>query len=457
MKINIDYSGMVTGRLKHLIDDYAPHIEWSPVGLLGGVLSAYSAMLPTTRVQRANGSLNLLLQMLLCGESGEGKGETWKISRGLMADADPTFTNSKIIDGVVGGSGLIEAIAAHEGYAFIFEVEFNKIARAAKGNASLSQTLRKLYDGDAVGITRGQGKSVRVEDPYVPLMAHTTPAEFMFNLSKADLAGGSFNRMMFVPVATVRELSERHRMPEGLAQSACDTFLEAVRHARKIEFVPLEDDGYDTADRIRAEMRTKVKSDEVLKPYGARVNEQIRKVAALYSLFDLRRSVTSDDLEAARAFVEYTLDAVADMVNGSLQPGVTLHDHIRKHLVKYGGITTRSVLLRSLGARATADSLLAAIDRMPDVEYYEEERQPGQKGRSPIIIQFVEDDQDDAQEPDNEGGTSTGAKIIELPRQVTPRPAEATKEGKLRMPDPSIEVFRALIWNEPADLAVRGE
>ncbi|MFD5700887.1 DUF3987 domain-containing protein [Streptomyces lasiicapitis] len=388
-----DIRTLASGRLRAVVSSLAPHVEWSPVGLLGSLLCAFSAMLPDARVQRGSGSMPLMLHVLLCGGTGEGKGQSWSIAEAIAKDANRTFMSGNVIHGVVGGAGLIQAVADCGEHALIVDTEYARILRAGRRQANLSQVLRDLWDGAPVATSRAKDP-VQVDSPRVAIMGHITPEEFRANLSGADRDGGSYNRLLTLPVSQVRWLSERDRMPAHLIPEAGEHLARAVRFGQRVGTVTLAEDAYDVADTIRHDLLSKARESEDLKPFAARCNEQVRRIAALFALFDLRCEITLDDLYAASSLVTHAMDTVKAITiatdsghkAGKRQP-LSLMEKVRGRLELLGGSARSSQVLPYVGASA------AEVKALPGIVVTEERNGVG---RPAIVFTLADDSSCDA-------------------------------------------------------------
>ncbi|MFJ9247891.1 DUF3987 domain-containing protein [Streptomyces sp. NPDC101776] len=448
-----DIHTLATGRLRAVVASLAPHVEWSPVGLLGGLLCAFSAMLPDTRVQRGSGSMPLMLHVLLCGGTGEGKGQSWGIAEAIARDANRTFMTGNIIHGVVGGAGLIQAVADCGEHALIVDTEYARVLRAGRRQANLSQTLRDLWDGAPVATSRAKDP-VLVDAPRVAIMGHVTPEEFSANFTGADRDGGSYNRLLTLPVSQVRWLSERERMPAHLIPEAGELFARAVRFGQRVGTVTLTEDAYDVADTIRHDLLSKARESEELKPFAARCNEQVRRIAALFSLFDLRASITSEDLHAAASLVAHAMDTVEVIATGSgSKPGkrqpLSLTEKVRARLELFGGSARSSQVLPYVGASA------AEVKALPGIVVTEERQAVG---RPAVVFSLTDDSDHDATylEPEEPAAgqraepDANGAKVVSMdayrptkPETVKPvRPSVPVDEQPEQL---DANPFRALL------------
>ncbi|MFE2041083.1 DUF3987 domain-containing protein [Streptomyces sp. NPDC059477] len=448
-----DVSALATGRLRSVVASLAPHVEWSPVGLLGGLLCAFSAMLPDTRVQRGSGSMPLMLHVLLCGGTGEGKGQSWGIAEAIATDANRAFMTGNVIHGVVGGAGLIQAVADCGEHGLIIDTEYARVLRAGRRQANLSQVLRDLWDGTPVATSRAKDP-VQVDAPRVAIMGHITPEEFSANLSGADRDGGSYNRLLTLPVSQVRWLSERERMPSHLVPEAGELFARAVRFGQRVGTVTLTEDALDVADTIRHDLLNKARESAELKPFASRCNEQVRRIAALLALFDLRSAITADDLHAASALVVHAMDTVEAIATGSRskpsrrQP-LSLAEKVRNRLELFGGSARSSQLLPYVGASA------AQIKALPGIVVTEERQGIG---RPAVVFSLAPDSPDHTPYPEpqtNAAGERTEtdentANVVAMDayRPTTPEPLKPVQPPApvTKQPPPLQEnPFRALL------------
>ncbi|SOE07966.1 DUF3987 domain-containing protein [Streptomyces sp. Ag109_G2-15] len=435
-----DFRAMSTGRLREMVTSLAPHVEWSPVGLLGGLLCVFSAMLPETRVQRGSGSMPLMLHILLCGGTGEGKGQSWGIAESIARDANRTFMTGNVIHGVVGGAGLIQAVADCGEHALIIDTEYARVLRAGRRQANLSQVLRDLWDGAPVATSRAKDP-VQVDAPRVAIMGHITPEEFSANLSGTDRDGGSYNRLLTLPVSQVRWLSERERMPAHLIPEAGELFARAVRFGQRVGTVTLADEAYDVADTIRQDLLSKARESEDLKPFAARCNEQVRRIAALFALFDLRPEITSDDLHAAASLVTYAMNTVEAIATGSgsktrkCQP-LILAEKVRARIELHGGSATSSQILPYVGATA------AEVRALPEVVVTVE--RSGKTGRPATVFTLRGDDSESEPEPASHSPALMPAAAEREARRPTVVRLDAYRPEPNRAPEPAPEPKRSV-------------
>lgn len=181
---------------------------------------------------------------------------------------------------------------------------------------------------------------MQVDDPRVAIMGHITPEEFRASMSTTERDGGSYNRLLILPVAQVRWLSEREQMPRHLIPEAGEAMARAVRHSQRAGLVTLSEDAYEVADIVRRDRLTKARECEGLEAFAARCNEQVRRIAALFTLFDLRSQLTAADLEGAAGLVTYAMDSVEEVTGGDIPKGkrqpLSLAEKVRARIAPFG-------------------------------------------------------------------------------------------------------------------------
>ncbi|WP_211304143.1 DUF3987 domain-containing protein [Streptomyces eurocidicus] len=388
-----------------------------------------------------------MLHVLLCGDTGEGKGQSWGVAATVAKDANDTFMSGHIINGVVGGAGLIQAIANRGGHALIVDTEYARVLRAGRRQANLSQTLRDLWDGATVATSRAK-EPVEVDEPRVSIMGHITPAEFRACMSTTDRDGGSYNRLIIVPVEQIRWLSERHVMPAHIIPDIGEAMARAIRHGQRAKLVTLTDDAYDAADIIRKDLLTMARESQGLKAFAARCNEQVRRIAALFALFDLRTKITVDDLKAAAALVRYTMESVEMFIGENDAPKAkreprSLMEKVRDRIEMYGGKATSSELLPFVGASAAEVRALPGIVVGPEPQ--------GNGGRPAIVYRLADAQPAPAPAAETSPAPETAAPKEEIPvprphrRPVTPAPEKPAAQPAVPAPAREENPFRAAL------------
>ncbi|KNB52879.1 DUF3987 domain-containing protein [Streptomyces caatingaensis] len=188
----------------------------------------------------------------------------------------------------------------------------------------------------------------------------------------------------------------------------------AVRHGQRTGLVTLAEDAYDTADIIRRDLLTKARESEGLKAFAARCNEQVRRIAALYALFDLRSQITVEDLEAAAALVTYAMDSVLDIVGdtGADKPKrqpLSLVEKVRARIAMHGGKATSSQVLPFVNASA------AEVKALPGIAVTTEKK--GNGGRPAVVFTLADDEPQchaDAQPASTQSDNQQSATVLRM-------------------------------------------
>ncbi|MEU0912124.1 DUF3987 domain-containing protein [Streptomyces althioticus] len=259
---------------------------------------------------------------------------------------------------------------------------------------TFASKLRQCWDGATIRHTTTKVHMV-VQEPRLGFHAHITPGEWSEYVKPRDAKGGSFNRLLPVYVVGSKILPYGHKelYPEIAGLS------EAYDWARKSpRTISLDKHAARRYDELRALFLDKLADmPEYLRCYVERTPEQIIRVAATLVAAERKTVVTRKAIDAAWAFVQYSMRSVERLVREDTSTTKTgrapksLPELIREILTQEGGEADRSRLLRRLGTRATALSLKAAVEGMDDVEAIKGTTSSG-KGRPPVIFRLVQDD-----------------------------------------------------------------
>jgi hypothetical protein len=242
-----------------------------------------------------------------------------------------------------------------------------------------------------------------VEEPRLGFHAHITPGEWSEYVKPRDAKGGSFNRLLPVMVEGSKVLPYGHKelYPEipGL-----DEAYDWVRKTPRV--ISLDNSAARRFDELRAIFLDKLtEMPKHLRCYVERTPEQIIRVAATLVASERRTTVSRKAIDAAWAFVQYSMRSVEKLVRGddvaesSRRVTKDLPDLIREILDRYEGEVTSSLMLRSLGMRATAASLRSAIEGMDDVEVVRGETATG-RGRRPVLYRRTSPSEAVSEEPE---------------------------------------------------------
>ena len=206
--------------LGFIVDNMSPTTEADPVGILASLVAAVGTALgPDVRTPVGDASHPLLAWFLLSGATAAGrKGTAGDVAHRVLVEALPEFCAQNIKSGLSSAEGLIAAVAddteddqkeeSSDKRLLVIESEFAVVLKRGKreGNG-LHGVMRQAWDGSNLGVlTKSELVATR---PHIGLIGHVTPEEFKSLVSRSDVSGGSFNRLLLLHV------SRSQRLPHG--------------------------------------------------------------------------------------------------------------------------------------------------------------------------------------------------------------------------------------------------
>ncbi len=338
-----------------------PHTEGDPVALLVQLLLGFGNLIGRETHFVADGARHALnLFAALVGSSSKGrKGTAWKRILRLLSRVDPTWVESRVMNGLSSGEGLIwavldpidkkepvrdksrrvtgyDTVRVDEGIEdkrlLVQEAELSSTLRAMgrEGNA-LSAQLRGAWDGDTLrAMTKNSPASAT--GAHISIIGHITRDELLRDLDKTEQANGFGNRFLWVCVQRSKALPEGgHPWPAEL-----DRLLPRLQQARAFVMTVKEVHRTAEARELWAGMYGQLSEGApgLLGAMTARAEAQVMRLACLYALFDLVPEVRPVHLEAARALWRYCEDS-AKFVFGE-STGDPVADRLLAELRKQG-------------------------------------------------------------------------------------------------------------------------
>ncbi|WP_327294468.1 DUF3987 domain-containing protein [Streptomyces sp. NBC_01197] len=428
------FEAMCYGPIGKAVKAVEPQTEADPIGVLASVLAMYSAALNGT-VRLSDGK-PVAVWTVLAGRSSIGrKGTALKAARGILEPAIGGFLDSRTEGGISSGPSLTQKLYEKEedtagteggldGRVLIIDEEWSENLKRVRRCPTFSTKLRACWDGTTIRHTTKQ-ESMVVERPVLGFHTHITPGEWSKYVGAVDALGGSFNRLLPVVVERSKMLPWDHTpvFPET------PELREAYDWARKTErTMTLNKEAGKRWDEIRAAIEDRISSmSESLSCYVERSAEQVLRVAAVLTAAQMKISINRKAVDAAWAFVQYSMRSVEKLVRdaaqptGSNKPIKTLPEMIREILNRYQGADcTSTLMLRSLGSRATAATLKLAVESMNDVECVKAESETG-RGRRPVVYRYVVQEETATEEPE----AVPDVPPTSVPRVVIPAPVQA--------------------------------
>ncbi|MFT2017737.1 DUF3987 domain-containing protein [Streptomyces sp. 796.1] len=377
--------------------------EADPVGLYAVVLALYSSAFGG-KVYLENGR-PVAVWTVLVGPSAAGrKGTAYRAGRALVSPAIGSFLDARTKRGISSGPSLVNTLYSIElesanteggvdGRAMVFEHEWRGILKRSRRCPTFTEQMCVAWDGEPLSnLTKGKNGQRDEQVVYEPKMgfhAHITPGSWNQYVRLEDALGGMYNRMLPVLVHKSKSLPYNHRPRWQHDPRLKDAYRWASERRRVITFSA---DAGRRYDQIRATIDDKLEGlPEHLSCYFERAAEQVHRVAAVLTLSEKKTKINKKALEAAWAFVAFSMTSVERLVTEASQGTKvkSLREAIREVLERNGGEASSTLMLRSLQARTNAAGLREEVDQMDDVEYFKgKSAAPGPK---PIMYRLVPD------------------------------------------------------------------
>jgi hypothetical protein len=311
--------------LQRMYDHLGPLVEGLPRDLVTVVsLSALSILWPDIRFE--NLPLSLFVNLIM--EQGSGKSKiTTELRRVLKLvkgmDAIPFTSGSP--------QGMYTALSKSDSKRMYASFdEFGDFLATLKHDymANARGVLNSLYDGQDVAYQLSRS-SVVIDNPYVVVVATTTPRMFLDNVTPADLEGGFASRFWYV--APWWENKGQHDYPKEAARVALANALAehvaAHAHITSIRFdcpegtVPPEYAEYEALCGINTGERRGIKDalDHPKTPKG-RYLARVKRVAGNLELLDIRPRVYGNTVVVRQQYLRLAIilvrrcEAYADLI-----------------------------------------------------------------------------------------------------------------------------------------------
>ncbi|MFC4501767.1 MULTISPECIES: DUF3987 domain-containing protein [Streptomyces] len=411
METRTRYDEMAYGPIGREVLESQPYTEADPIGVHAAMLALFSAALSGHVVQ--SGDRPIVVWTALVGRSGEGcKGTALEAAEHILYGLSD-FLGKNRRGGISSGPSLINTLYEQyeksltledgpDGRIIVIEEEWVNQLKRTNRCPTFSGNFRTAWDGKAIRNTtkgkKGESDEQCVEKPLLGFHSHIQPGAWARYISDTEALGGSYNRILPVLVKMSKVLPS----PEpGQQRPIFDyepgmALKQAYDWARKEKRVmTLGVPARKRFDEIRAQFLVETaKLPEVLASFIERSAEQVWRVAAVLTAANKKTVIPLDAIEAAHAFVNYSVQSVTqlnnDTVSSTAHTPKALDDLIRRHLLKLDGEATRSQLYRALGSgRFTAEQIETEAVAMADVEVFDTPRKPGRAGAQARIFRLI--------------------------------------------------------------------
>lgn len=386
------------GIMGEILDLVSPHTEADPAGILATTVATFSCMIGTGRKVTGPITQPINCWFILMGETGIGrKGTADNVVASFMSEVDEYFWENCRTPSLSTGEGLTYSVrdiklldmGVGENYEMeeglpnvesikqmlVTSTEFAGVMSKSQGG-TLGPVLRDAWDGKNLAIhTKDAYHSTQ---PHITVIGHVTPTEFGSKLKSHDMAGGTYNRFLPVFVEMPHELPwpERPEDYEARLKEIEERLREAVNLGTvegKVQFGEEAKDFY--VKEIYPEYNDTRNDSETMKQFTTRRLPYVMRVAAVYALMNHREEISKEDLEAAKAVVDYSIES-ARFIEKNIAPfhgipkaKVSLDDDaelLKASLVKAGeeGLTRTHITTQVFSYRRHKHEVDALIDRI---------------------------------------------------------------------------------------------
>ncbi|MEU1353899.1 DUF3987 domain-containing protein [Streptomyces cinnamoneus] len=398
------FKTMNYGPLGEAVEAAMPYTEADPIGVHAALLAQFSSAI--SRTVTTDKGRPVVLWTVLAGRSSIGrKGYAYGTSRQILNGGVGRYVSARTVSGIASGPALVDLLFTLEmetlgteggidGRALIVEEEWATILKRAKKCPTFSPLLRTAWDGKTISNKTKDGTQ-EVSRPLLGLHAHITPGEWAKYVSASEALGGSFNRILPVTVERSKRLSYSANTTAPASRKLVEAYRWACAEQRVMELTKAAEDRFD---QLRDEIEERlITLPESISCYLERSEEQVVRVAAVLTAAEMKTRVSKRALEAAWAFVQYSMASAEKLVrdaataSSGTRIGKTLEESIVDALTRFGGKATSTQVLRVLGTRANAAGLKAAVDGMDQVKTWSEKTTPG-RGAPTTYYELVAQD-----------------------------------------------------------------
>jgi hypothetical protein len=326
-----------------ILDLVGPYTEADPAGVLATTIATFSCMIGTGRKVTGPIVQPINCWFILMGETGIGrKGTADNVVASFMHNVDDYFWENCRTPSLSTGEGLTYSVrdvklSDNMGVGENFEMEeglpnvdsikqmlvtsteFAGVMSKSQGG-TLGPVLRDAWDGKNLAIhTKDAYHSTQ---PHITVLGHVTPTEFGAKLKSHDMAGGTYNRFlpMFVEMPHELPWPERPKTYDSLMATFTEELREAVEFGREegtVEFGPEAKDFY--ISQVYPEYNDTRNDSETMKQFTTRRLPYVMRIAATYALMNKRDVISREDLEAAKAVVDYSIQS-ARFIEENINP-----------------------------------------------------------------------------------------------------------------------------------------
>ncbi|MFE0775705.1 DUF3987 domain-containing protein [Streptomyces sp. NPDC058861] len=434
------FDRMSYGPLGEAVKKAMPGSEADPIGVYAATLSLFSSAI--SRSVSMESGRPIVVWTALAGRSAIGrKGYALGTARGIVDPSIGDYLTERAVSNISSGPSLVNHLwrlemesmgkeGGPDGRAMIIEEEWASVLKRSRRCPTFSQQLRTAWDGKPLRNVTKSKDGDGVQEVFRPLLGfhvHITPGEWAKHVSSDEALGGTFNRILPVLVERSKRLPYDHVQHIAGSRELSAAYAWAKAKPRRIGFTKEAGRRYDQLRGIIEDRMVELPED--ISCFMERSAEQVARVAAALTAAERKTKISRRAIEAAWAFVEYSMASVEKLVRDAAAPQRKLKpltDVIREVLIAHGGSATATDLHRKVQTRTNAAGLKAVVEEMEDVRVETVKR--GGRGAPSTVFHLTQvgDDQDQEQPK-----TET---TVEPQPASEPRPALRVVQPRTRRP-----------------------
>ncbi|WPR65493.1 hypothetical protein SLW73_03990 [Glutamicibacter protophormiae] len=343
-----------------IIEGLAPTTEADPVAMLADLLATFGWLAgadeQAAHMLVANSKHHARIWPIIVGTTSSGAkgtshGAVWRIvAKYLSSTLNPPMHKT----GLSSGEGLIEAVRDESGddpeaknyepgvldkRLFVMEDEIAQVfKRSNREGSTLGPTLRLAYDGRDLSVMNR--KAMTATAPHIVIVGHISPGELQSVVRAGDVDGGTMNRFIYICSRRSKRLPDGGNAPQEVVDVSAQLLGEAVNIARTAGQVGMSDLARAHWQRSYARL-TADRPDTVLTKATGRRAPSVLRLAMIYCLFDQRTVIEVDDLRAAEALEQYSVDSARYIFESHVDKGSNEHGRLAE-FIRSGGVQGKS-------------------------------------------------------------------------------------------------------------------
>lgn len=344
------------------------------------------------------------------GRSGEGrKGDSVSLVKRiayLVRETDESLSPQIHAGGLSSREGLVFLI--HDGYnegkeeipaisdkrLWVIESEFVNILHQGKRDGNtLSAGLRDCWDGVSL---KPATKTNRLwaSDPHVCLSVAITPSELIASIASRDLTNGFMNRFLPIWAERTRMLPFPKATPAPEVQRLAGRVMDVIKFCQAGPLTQGDSMRVELSSAAADRWRVLYMGELNDRSHGERINALIERrapmllrIAMLFALCDLSTTVDVAHLDAALAWIRYSIESVKFVFGSAADEAEVLETNetaqkIVAFLTANQRVTRKQITVDCFKGHANKTRIDAALDELltavpPRIVVEEERSGPG--------------------------------------------------------------------------------